>query len=73
MAGVAGSPGEPMEELMTGKGEPRLATGELREEVMAEPIMEGWWRGAEGSGGGGEALRDELSGLRQSEGRGWGG
>lgn len=41
MAGVAGSPGEPMEELMTGKGEPKLATGELREEVMAEPIMEG--------------------------------
>lgn len=53
---------------MTGKGEPRLAPGEPRAEVMAAPIMEGG-SGAGGSGGGGgDELSDELSGLRQSGG-----
>lgn len=63
---------------MTGKGEPRGATGGLRDDVMAEPSRVagggggGGWVGAEGSGGaGGEALSDELSGLRQSEGGWW--
>lgn len=50
MDGVEGMPGEPRDELMTENGDPRLPMGELTEEVIAEPIMEG----CRGVGEGGE-------------------
>lgn len=69
-----GRPGEPMEELMTGKGEPRGGggIGGGAPEPPRDEAAEGGMGGPGGDGGGapwGRGLGEELSGLRESEGR----
>lgn len=48
MVGVVGIPGDPMEELITGKGDPRLLIGEFTDDAIPVSIMEeGWQCGGE--------------------------
>ncbi|KAJ8332259.1 hypothetical protein SKAU_G00427420 [Synaphobranchus kaupii] len=64
--GVPGAPGDPKEELMTEKGEPRLLMGLLTAEVMGGREVMDAAGGEHWAEGGGET--EELSGLRESGG-----